>query len=73
MFIIHTVRTQTHGVASDQNRSVGPLPLVEAGVVNDSLPGQSERLQQKQQHTPCFSFTLQTLQFEAADVRLGLN
>lgn len=40
----------THSIASDQHGGVGPLPLVKAGVVNDSLPGQSERLQRRRRN-----------------------
>ncbi len=41
----------THGVASNQHGGVGSLPLVEAGVVNDPLPGQSERLHRRRNVT----------------------
>lgn len=44
------VTVMTHSVASDQHSGVGPLPLVKAGVVNDPLPGQSERLQRRKRN-----------------------
>lgn len=35
---------ETHSVGADQEGGVGSLVLVVAGVMNDALPGKSERL-----------------------------
>lgn len=35
----------THGVGTDEDSSIRPLALFEAGVVHNPLPGQCERLE----------------------------
>lgn len=37
----------THSIAPNQHSGVGPLPLVEAGVVDDPLPVQGKRLEER--------------------------
>lgn len=46
------VAVRAHSIAPDEHGSIGAFPLVEAGVVNDPFPGQSERLRERERGRP---------------------
>lgn len=49
--------SETHGIGADQEGGVGSLVLVVAGIMNDALPGKSERLEGETEYKLLCRFT----------------